>query len=142
MQDLCETWNGAVAQEPARGLPRRARSYKEEAGTLFTLGYLDLRARARVEKLFWASCEKLLRIVRELPHVPEELEGLEKALADTYFCNFSMFQSVPDHWAVKQLFPIMPIHRLERGADAARRSSPTSPATPTARSTSSSTCAT
>ena len=85
---------------------------KEEAGTAFALGYLDLRARARVEKLFQANCEKLLRVVREMAQVPEELEDLEKALADTYFGNFSVFQSLPDHWGFKQLFPVMPIHRL------------------------------
>ncbi|MEB2345432.1 MAG: biosynthetic arginine decarboxylase [Deltaproteobacteria bacterium] len=87
---------------------------KEEAGSEFALGYLDLRARARVEKLFQACCEKLLRIVRELPQVPEELDDLEKALADTYFGNFSIFQSLPDHWGFKQLFPVMPIHRLDQ----------------------------
>src|SRR5690606_26328176 len=64
------------------------------------------------ENLFWAICEKVLMISRNQAHVPEELEGLEKALSDTYFCNFSMFQSVPDAWAVDQLFPICPIHRL------------------------------
>lgn len=86
---------------------------KEEATNLFTLGFLDLRERARVERLFWDCCEKILRIVRELPYVPEELEPLEKGLADTYYGNFSVFQSAPDHWAVKQLFPVMPIHRLD-----------------------------
>ena len=64
------------------------------------------------ENLFWAICEKVLMLSRNQAHVPEELEGLEKALSDTYFCNFSMFQSVPDAWAVDQLFPICPIHRL------------------------------
>jgi len=85
---------------------------KEEAATLFSLGYLDLCARARVEQLFGICCEKILRVVRDLPFVPEELEPLEKGLADTYYGNFSVFQSAPDHWAVKQLFPVMPIHRL------------------------------
>jgi arginine decarboxylase len=85
---------------------------KEQAGTLFSLGYIDLRTRARVEQLFWHCCEKILRVVRDMPYVPEDLEPLEKALADTYYGNFSVFQSAPDHWAVKQLFPIMPIHRL------------------------------
>jgi len=86
---------------------------KEEAAELFSLGYLDLRARARVERWFWHVCEKILRILRELPYVPDDLEPLEKGLADTYYGNFSVFQSAPDHWAVKQLFPIMPIHRLD-----------------------------
>ncbi len=87
---------------------------KEEAITAFNLGYLDLKARARIEQLFWAACERILKVVRDLPYVPDELEGLEKQLSDTYYCNFSVFQSVPDHWAVRQLFPTMPIHRLNR----------------------------
>jgi arginine decarboxylase len=86
---------------------------KEEATTLFSLGYLDLRARARVERLFWRCCERILHVVREMTYVPEDLENLEKDLADIYYGNLSVFQSVPDHWAVKQLFPIMPVHRLE-----------------------------
>jgi arginine decarboxylase len=86
--------------------------YKDEALSLFTLGRLSLEQRVMAENLFWGISGKILRIVRELDHVPEELEGLEKALSDTYFCNFSMFQSVPDSWAIEQLFPIVPIHRL------------------------------
>jgi len=85
---------------------------KEEGITAFNLGFLDLRARARVEQLFYATIEKILKIVRDLSYVPDELEGLEKQLSDTYYCNFSLFQSLPDHWAVRQLFPTMPIHRL------------------------------
>ena len=86
--------------------------YKDEALSLFTLGHLSLEQRVIAENLFWGICRKILRIVRELDHIPEELEGLEKALSDTYFCNFSMFQSLPDSWAIEQLFPIVPIHRL------------------------------
>ena len=74
--------------------------------------------------------------------MPEELEGLERALSDTYFCNFSMFQSLPDSWAIDQLFPIMPIHRLQRGADAARGAGRHHLRLATARSTTSSTGAT
>ena len=85
---------------------------KEEATSMFSLGYLDLMGRAIAERLFWAICDRILQIVRSLEHVPEELEGLERALADIYYCNFSVFQSAPDHWAVQQLFPTMPIHRL------------------------------
>ncbi len=85
---------------------------KEETSSLFSLGYLDLTERARSERLYWHCCEKILRIVRTLKSVPEDLEPLEKSLADTYYANFSVFQSAPDHWAVKQLFPVMPIHRL------------------------------
>jgi arginine decarboxylase len=86
--------------------------YKDQVLQLFNLGHLSLENRVLCENLFWATCEKVLLMVRNHPHVPEELEGLEKALSDTYFCNFSMFQSVPDAWAVDQLFPICPIHRL------------------------------
>jgi arginine decarboxylase len=85
---------------------------KEEALTAFNLGYLDLKARARIEQLFWATCERILKIVRDLPYVPDDLEGLERQLSDTFYCNFSLFQSIPDHWAVKQLFPTLPIARL------------------------------
>jgi len=86
--------------------------YKDEALSLFTLGRLSLEQRVMAENLFWGISGKILRIVRELDHIPEELEGIEKALSDTYFCNFSMFQSLPDSWAIDQLFPIVPIHRL------------------------------
>ncbi len=84
----------------------------DESLDLFNLGGLDIEMRALTERLFWAVCSKLLKIVREMDYVPEELQGLEAMLSDTYFCNFSIFQSMPDSWAIKQLFPIMPIHRL------------------------------
>ena len=112
LQDLHEIWS-TVSQKNVQEAYHDALQIKEQASTLFSLGYLDLRGRARVERLFWDCCEKILRIVRELPYVPDDLEPLEKGLADTYYGNFSVFQSVPDHWAVKQLFPVMPIHRLD-----------------------------
>jgi arginine decarboxylase len=84
----------------------------DDALNLFNLGYLSIELRAMAERLFWAVGRKLQRVVRELDYVPEELNGLEAMLSDTYFCNFSVFQSMPDSWAIKQLFPIMPIHRL------------------------------
>ncbi|MCH2170309.1 biosynthetic arginine decarboxylase [Myxococcota bacterium] len=90
---------------------------KEEAGALFSLGYLDLRDRARAERLFWRCCAKVQKIVRTLDHIPEGFEELERAMADTYYGNLSVFQSAPDHWAVKQLFPVMPIHRLDEKPD-------------------------
>jgi arginine decarboxylase len=96
-----------------------ALEYKEEALQLFNLGNLSLTERVVAEDIFWAICQKLLKIVREMREVPEELDGLERALSDTYFCNFSMFQSLPDIWAIDQLFPIMPIHRL--GEEPTRR---------------------
>jgi arginine decarboxylase len=84
----------------------------DEALDMFNLGSLSIESRALVERLFWAVCGKILKTVRELDYTPEELAGLESLMSDTYFCNFSVFQSMPDSWAIKQLFPIMPIHRL------------------------------
>ncbi len=85
----------------------------DSALNLFSLGYLSLTQRSLSENLYWAICRKTLNLASELDFFPEELEGLNQLLSDTYFCNFSLFQSMPDSWAVKQLFPIMPIHRLE-----------------------------
>jgi len=90
-------------------------SSRDECQSLFNLGHLSLADRGLAEDLFWATCQKILRITRSLPaaQVPEDLEGLERQLADTYFCNFSVFQSLPDSWAIDQLFPVVPIHRLD-----------------------------
>jgi arginine decarboxylase len=79
---------------------------------LFNGGYMPLDQRCQAENLYWAISVKLHRLVQQMDEVPEELQGLDEALSDTYFCNFSLFQSIPDSWAIRQLFPIMPIHRL------------------------------
>lgn len=86
---------------------------REEADSLFGLGYLSLRQRAQADRQFLYCCEQILVAVRQLDSVPDDLVDLENDLADTYYGNFSVFQSAPDHWAVKQLFPVMPIHRLD-----------------------------
>jgi arginine decarboxylase len=85
----------------------------EEALSLFNLGYCTLDQRGLAERLYYGVCSKVLRLTRELEYVPEEFEGLEALLSDTYFCNYSIFQSMPDSWAINHLFPIMPIHRLD-----------------------------
>jgi arginine decarboxylase len=85
---------------------------REEATSLFSHGYLNVKERARMELLFRSCLARVLTIIRDLEYVPDEFEGLEQRLSDTYYCNFSVFQSAPDHWAVKQLFPVVPIHRL------------------------------
>ncbi len=85
----------------------------DSALNLFSLGYLTLEQRSLAESFYWSICRKILKFAGELDYFPEELEALEALLSDTYFCNFSLFQSMPDSWAVKQLFPIMPIHRLD-----------------------------
>ena len=90
-----------------------ALALRDEALSLFKLGYLSLEDCGIMESIFWSACRKILRIMREKDFVPDELKGLEAQLADTYICNMSIFQSVPDCWAVGQLFPIMPIHRLD-----------------------------
>lgn len=85
---------------------------REQVLQMFNLGLLSLEFRGLAERLYWATCARIRDYCRKLDVVPEELEGLELILSDTYFCNFSVFQSLPDSWAIGQLFPIMPIHRL------------------------------
>jgi len=86
---------------------------REETLDRFSLGLIDLRTRAQVERLYWALAHRFQGMCQDLKNVPEELRSLPKMLADKYFCNFSLFQSLPDSWAIDQLFPIMPIHRLD-----------------------------
>jgi arginine decarboxylase len=85
---------------------------RDEALSLFSLGYMSLEHRALAERLFWATCLKIRDRARQLDELPEELDDLANALTDTFFCNLSVFQSLPDIWAIRQIFPIMPIHRL------------------------------
>jgi arginine decarboxylase len=80
---------------------------------MFNIGLMSLEFRALAERLYWATCARIRDACRKLDRLPEELEDLEAILSDTYFCNFSVFQSLPDSWAIDQLFPIMPIHRLD-----------------------------
>ncbi len=98
-KNLIEAWHDAA-------------DLKEECLQLFNLGHLPLDQRVMAENIYWALCHKILKLAKELDHLPEELEHLEKTLSDTYFCNFSVFQSLPDSWAIDHLFPILPIHRL------------------------------
>lgn len=86
---------------------------RDEAASLFSLGYMDLLGRARSEQLFFAGCARIGNLLEQLGEEPDEFEDLRKLLIDTYFGNFSLFQSAPDTWAVKQVFPVMPIHRLD-----------------------------
>lgn len=86
---------------------------RDEAMSLFSLGYMSLPMRAASERLFWSIGRKVLEICGKKGEVPEEIESLPETLSDIYFCNFSLFQSMPDSWAIDQLFPISPIHRLD-----------------------------
>jgi arginine decarboxylase len=112
VRNFFETWK-SISKRNLLEPYHDAVQLRDEANQLFNLGYLDLVGRARAERLFNACCGKLHKFLREMAKKPEELEGLEQALADTYYCNFSVFQSMPDSWAVGQLFPLMPIHRLQ-----------------------------
>lgn len=96
---LLESWHDAL-------------QIREEALDLFGLGLLDLRTRAQIEQLFWSVAREVNEIASDMKHAPEELRKISKLLPDKYFCNFSLFQSLPDSWAIDQLFPIMPIQRL------------------------------
>jgi arginine decarboxylase len=90
-----------------------AQQIKEQAQTMFDLGLLDLESRARIETLFWQISTKIVALFKGLSYVPEEVKELEVSLSDQYLCNFSVFQSLLDHWALGQLFPVMPLHRLD-----------------------------
>jgi arginine decarboxylase len=85
---------------------------REEAANLFSLGYLDLPEKARVDALYWEICAELSVLAKEGAYTPEDLESLPSMMADQYVCNFSVFQSLIDHWACDQLFPIAPLQRL------------------------------
>jgi arginine decarboxylase len=86
--------------------------HRDDLNSLFELGYLDLEDKAKGEWLFWQTCRSAAKLSRTMKERPEEFDDLDKLLSAKYICNFSMFQSMPDFWAFDQLFPIMPIHRL------------------------------
>ncbi len=109
--DLLDTYQNLTVRNVLEGYHDASQSL-DMAMNLFAGGYLPLVQRSMAENLFWAICHKIQRLARQLEFIPEELEGLDAMLSDTYFCNFSLFQSMPDSWAIKQLFPVMPIHRL------------------------------
>jgi arginine decarboxylase len=109
--DLLDTYGRLSFKNLLEGF-HDAQGALDSALNLFSLGYLSLKDRCLAENLYWLICRRILAMAKSLDVFPEELEGLDGMLSDTYFCNFSLFQSMPDSWAVKQLFPIMPIHRL------------------------------
>jgi arginine decarboxylase len=90
-----------------------AQQIREEALDLFSHGLVDLETRAKIERLYWSITREVNQMAKSMKHAPDEFRGLSKLLADKYFCNFSLFQSLPDSWAIDQVFPIMPIQRLD-----------------------------
>lgn len=111
VRNLWETYKG-IREDNFQEAFHDATQFKEEALSRFKFGYLSLTDRARAEQLYWACCKKILEIARQQEYVPDDLEDLEKIMASIYYANLSVFQSAPDSWAIDQLFPIMPIHRL------------------------------
>jgi arginine decarboxylase len=112
VRELYETYQ-SISLKNYQEVFHDAEQFKEEAISLFNFGYLSLEQRAKVESLFWACCAKILEVVRQEAYVPDDLEDLERIMASLYYVNLSVFQSAPDSWAIDQLFPIMPIHRLD-----------------------------
>jgi arginine decarboxylase len=112
VQDLFEAYR-AVSERRVVECYHDALTAREQVLQMFNLGLLSLEFRGLAERLYWATCAKIRDHCRKLERLPEELEDLEAILSDTYFCNFSVFQSLPDSWAIDQLFPILPIHRLD-----------------------------
>ncbi len=110
LRDLLDTYKNVTARNILESF-HDGQQALDVAMTLFTTGYLTLEQRAMAENFFWAICRKIKRQTEVMDYVPEELENLDQMLSDTYFCNFSLFQSMPDSWAIKQLFPVVPIHR-------------------------------
>ncbi len=86
--------------------------YRDIIRDMFNHGYITLRERALSEKIFWHIIQRIAKEKDRMKYVPPELEDIESAIADIYYCNFSVFQSIPDSWAIDQLFPVMPVHRL------------------------------
>jgi arginine decarboxylase len=112
IQNLYETYQ-TISVDNYQEAYNDAIQFKDDAISRFTLGYLSLTDRARAERLYWACCYKILDIVRQQAYVPDDLESLEQDMASIYYANFSVFQSAPDSWGIDQLFPVLPIHRLD-----------------------------
>jgi arginine decarboxylase len=116
VRELYEAWE-SLNQPRMMETWHDAQQIREEALDRFSLGLLDLKTRAQIEKLFWSVAREIMQMSSKLKHIPEELVTLPKLLSDKYFCNFSLFQSLPDSWAIDQVFPIIPIQRLDEKPD-------------------------
>ena len=116
MRDILEICDNLGRKNRLESL-HDAQQIRERAQAMFDLGLLDLRAKAKIETVYWQIAAAVVDMFRGLRYVPEEVKELEISLGDQYICNFSVFQSLLDHWALGQLFPIMPIHRLNELPD-------------------------
>ena len=111
VKDLYEIWDSLNPKSMLEDW-HDAEQIREDCLDMFAHGMVDLKTRAEIEAMYWSVCHEINSIAKTLKHVPDELRGLDKLLADKYFCNFSIFQSLPDCWGIDQLFPVMPIERL------------------------------
>jgi len=112
LRELFTLWN-TLNQTRMHETWHDAQQIREEALDRFSLGLLDIQTRAKIERLFWSIAKEIHQMTNGMKHVSEELLLLPKLLSDKYFCNFSLFQSLPDSWAIDQIFPIIPIQRLD-----------------------------
>ncbi len=111
VHDLTEIWDKLSPRSMLEDW-HDAQDIRDEALDLFRHGIIDLKTRAQIESLYWSITREISELAHHQKHVPDELRTLDKMMADKYFCNFSLFQSLPDSWGIDQLFPIMPIERL------------------------------
>jgi arginine decarboxylase len=116
LKELFSLWN-TLNQTRMHETWHDAQQIREEALDRFSLGLLDLQTRAKIERLFWSIAREVQQMTTGMKHVSEELQTLPKLLSDKYFCNFSLFQSLPDSWAIDQIFPIIPLQRLDEKPD-------------------------
>ncbi len=112
VRDLYQIWDN-LNQRTLMEDWHDAEQIREESLDLFSHGLIDLKTRAEIESMFWSVCHEVNALAKTIKHMPDELKGLDKLMADKYFLNFSLFQSLTDSWAIDQLFPIMPIQRLD-----------------------------
>ena len=111
VHDLTEIWDKLSTRSMLEDW-HDAEDIRDEALDLFRHGIIDLKTRAQVESLYWAIGHEVAELAHHQKHLPDDLRNMDKQMADKYFCNFSLFQSMPDSWGIDQLFPIMPIQRL------------------------------
>ncbi len=112
VHDLADIWDNLSTRSMLEDW-HDAEDIRQEALDLFVHGIIDLKTRAQIESLYWAICHEVAELAHHQKHVPDELRTIDKQMADKYFCNFSLFQSMPDSWGIDQMFPIMPIQRLD-----------------------------
>lgn len=116
VRDLSDIWDNLSTRSMLEDW-HDAEQIREESLELFNHGLIDLKTRAQIESVYWSITKEVNALAHGLKHTPDELRRLDKLLADKYFCNFSLFQSLPDSWGIDQLFPIMPIQRLNEKPD-------------------------